>query len=146
VRLAQALENALQQPCERRKVMASKEFRDRTFVQKINRGDLIRSDIFLVKRSFDTCALSLTNTSFNSNVSRRASGSSTATASQACADLGGTFNEVDRCPSAGRVLRCAIEESSSRILYSYYAPNYTEASAADICSSRGGKCVRGAGD
>jgi hypothetical protein len=73
-------------------------------------------------------------------------GSTTATASQACADLGGTFNEVDRCPSTSRVLRCAIEEQSSRILYSYYAPKYTEAAAADICSSRGGKCVRGSGD
>jgi hypothetical protein len=73
-------------------------------------------------------------------------GSPTATASQACADLGGTFNEAERCPSTGRVLRCAIEEGASRILYSYYAPAYTEASAAELCSSRSGKCVRGAGD
>jgi hypothetical protein len=73
-------------------------------------------------------------------------GNSTAVASQACTDLGGTFDEVERCPSTGRVLRCAIEDSASRILHSYYAPNYSEASAAELCSSRGGKCVRGPGD
>jgi hypothetical protein len=72
-------------------------------------------------------------------------GSSTANASEACAQLGGVFDEVERCPATGRVLRCAIGEGS-RILHSYYAPTYTEASAADLCSSRAGKCVRGTGD
>ena len=73
-------------------------------------------------------------------------GSSTTDASQACAALGGTFDEVERCAPASRVLRCAIGEGSSRVLHSYYAPTYTEASAAELCSSRQGKCVRGTGD
>ena len=74
-------------------------------------------------------------------------GSSSAAASQACSDLGGNFNETERCPSANRVLRCAIQDTASvTIMHSYYAPTYTEASAADLCSSRGGKCVRGTGD
>ncbi len=73
-------------------------------------------------------------------------GSSTAAASQACANQGGTFNETERCPSTSRVLRCAIDEGSFTIMHSYYAPTYTEASAAEICSTRGGKCVRGTGD
>ena len=58
-------------------------------------------------------------------------GSTTTAASQACTDLGGTFNEVERCPSTGRVLRCAIEDPAPTIMYSYYAPTYTEASAAE---------------
>jgi hypothetical protein len=63
----------------------------------------------------------------------------------ACADLGGAFDAASNCPSDSRVLRCYVGESTLRILYSYYAPSYTEANAAADCTGLGGSCLTGPG-